>query len=217
VYSGKELPKCIPEDGCCCCLVFYGNKAEYLLLALVLARRLALFGGGEHPLLVLPTPDVPYSFLDAFERAGCVVLPAQEYLRMHPRLLASPEGRHRLVLTKLRALGLQLPGLKKVLLIDADLLPTALLDLRKVFAMEPPAALLMPAFLRGEDSSKGVRQLAPGEDVPDQWLTVDPATGQAARFNAGVCLLKPDPELLEYILRETSHDRADLGPPPSCK
>ena len=55
-----ELPQEL-KDGAAYCLVFYGSNGEYLLMALVLARRLALLQV-QHPMLVLPTDDVPAHF-----------------------------------------------------------------------------------------------------------------------------------------------------------
>merc|ERR1712129_687432 len=109
-----------------------------------------------------------------------------------PLCLRCPDGRHSRVLTKLHALGLT--DLKKVLLIDADLLPRRSLDYALQF--RPPAAMLMPANL------PHASVLASGQDVPDAWLDVCPTTGAGGRVNAGVCLLEPDTALLEYISQE---------------
>ena len=66
------LPASVPPDGCAYCCVLYGSKPDYALLLLVLPRRLALLGAA-HPLLVLPTPDVPQKFLEAARLLGCQV------------------------------------------------------------------------------------------------------------------------------------------------
>uniref|UniRef100_A0A6T0VPH1 Hexosyltransferase n=1 Tax=Alexandrium monilatum TaxID=311494 RepID=A0A6T0VPH1_9DINO len=174
----------------------YGDNPEYALLALVLARRLATLGD-RHPLLILPTPDVPAPFLHALRRAGCQVLSPTGYLWMHPQLLRAPKGRHSPVLTKLRALGLV--GLKKLLLLDLDILPRRGLD--ALFEFRAPAAKMMPAHLQH------ALPLASGDIVPNTWLEVCAQTGTAGRINAGVCLLEPDPELLEYIAREVDPAR----------
>lgn len=197
---GQTLPSEIPPDGGAYCLVYYGTKPEYLLLALVLARRLAVLDG-PYPLLVLPTSDVPEHFLEALRRAGCQVQPPTQYLSMHPALLKSPEGRHCKVLTKLQCLGLRIPGLKRLLLLDADLLPRR--SLSPLLSLSAPAAMLMPANL----PSSIARPLSPGELVPDAWLEVDSYSGGGARFNAGVMLLEPDPELLAYLIAEADPSR----------
>eukprot|EP00969_Alexandrium_andersonii_P066082 2915025-Alexandrium_andersonii.AAC.1 len=59
---------------------------------------------------------------------------------MHSWLLRDPWGRHSPVLTKLRCLGLV--GLRKIVLLDADLLPRRAID--GLFAYEAPAAKVMP-------------------------------------------------------------------------
>lgn len=190
------LPSSVPSDGCAYCLVFYGDREEYLLLTLVFARQLAIHDRA-HPLLVLPTVDVPEPFLEVLRRAGCLVQPAVDYLCMHPSLLRSPTGRHRRVLTKLQALGVA--GLRKVILVDADLFPRA--PLGHLFARQAPAATLMPANLLHASV------LEPGSLVPRQWLEVDKVSGVGGRINAGMVLLEPDPGLLDYIVSEVSPQR----------
>ena len=184
-------------SGCAYCCVLYGDNAEYLLLLLVLAYRLALLGA-RYPLLVLPTEDVPALACAALRRAGCHLLPPIDYLRGHPALFAQSTGRHRNVLTKLRVLGLA--GLSKVLLIDADVLPRQNLD--PLFELEPPAAMLMPTNL------EWVTPLKAGSSVPTDWLRVDAHSGRGARVNCGVCLLAPDPELLAEIEKEVDPARS---------
>ena len=125
-------------------MVFYGSQMDYLLLALVVARRLAILEV-KHPLIVLPTNDVPASFRGALGTAGCLLQAPVEYLSMHPALLRSPQGRHRSVLTKLRCLGLRIPGLRKLLLIDSDIFPRQSLD--GLFRYQVPAAKLLHANL----------------------------------------------------------------------
>lgn len=196
----QRLPQEITADGCAYCMVFYGSRTDYLLLALVLARRLARLGV-KHPLIVLPTKDVPDSFREAFEKAGCLLQPPVEYMLMHPALLRSPQGRHCKVLTKLRCLGLRIPGLQKLLLIDSDILPRQSLD--GLFRYRVPCAKLMPANL---EHVWDCQPLQAGESVPEQWLQVQ-NNGQGARFNAGVVLLEPHAELEHYIMKEAHPDR----------
>eukprot|EP00969_Alexandrium_andersonii_P341816 15108205-Alexandrium_andersonii.AAC.1 len=62
---------------------------------------------------------------------------------MHSGLLMDPWGRRSPVLTKLRCLGLV--GLRKIVLLDADILPRR--DMGALFAFGAPAAKLMPAHL----------------------------------------------------------------------
>lgn len=197
---GPCLPSAVPADGCAFCCVLYGcdgrRGPDYLLLLLVFVRRLILLGT-EHPVFILPTEDVPEQFLKALSFAGCCVLPRTEYLEMHPDLLASPEGRHRRVMTKLQAL--RLTQLRKVILVDCDLLPRQPLD--ELFLLEPPAAMLMPANLAQ------AHPLAHGAPVPDAWLEARNEWGAGARVNAGVCLLEPDEALLDAIAHEVSPER----------
>jgi len=49
--------------------------------------------------------------------------------------------------------------------------------------------------------------LAQGSQVPPQYLNVDAETGVGARINAGMCLLSPDPALLELIRQEVDASR----------
>jgi hypothetical protein len=192
-----DEPRTTDENArCAYCCVLYGDNSEYVLLLLVLARRLTLLGT-KHPLLVLPTTDVPSRALGALTSAGCHVLPPVDYLAGHPALFRQADGRHRNVLTKLRVLGLK--GIKKVLLIDADILPRRSLD--PLFEFDAPAAMLMPTNL------DWVTPPTPGSPVPAEWLRVDAATGRGARVNCGVCLLTPDPQLLVEIEREVDPRR----------
>jgi hypothetical protein len=190
-----DLSAIIPHHGCCCCIVLYGQNAEYLVLALVLARRLLRISEGKYPLLVLPTADVPREFRRALETVGCFVCSDIERLRMHPDLLRSAEGRHCCALTKLQVLGLECAHIKKILLVDVDILPCGMLNLDAIFNLDAPAALLSPANLMN------VRQLQPGEKVPNEWLAVS-GHGIGARFNAGVMLLTPNRTLLQAIIKE---------------
>ena len=203
MYRGHRLPQAIPADGCAYCIVFYGCKTDYLLMALVVARRLACLGV-KHPLIVLPTFDVPQCFRGAFQAAGCMLQEPVEYLTMHPALLRSPRGRHCSVLTKLRCLGLRLPGLRKLLLIDSDILPRQSLD--SLFKYHVPAAKLMPVNL---DRVCGWQSLCAGDLVPRSWLDVDKECGTAPRFNAGVLLVEPDEELLLNLIQQ-AHPERDL-------
>ena len=115
--AGPCLPSDVPSDGCIYCCVLYGcdgrRGPDYFLLFLVFVRRLMLLGT-NHPVFVLPTSDVPESFLKALSCVGCCLLPQTTYLEMHCDLLRSPEGRHRRVMTKLQVL--KLTQFKKVLL-----------------------------------------------------------------------------------------------------
>ena len=181
-------------------MVFYDGSTDYLLLALVVARRLARLGV-KHPLILLPTKDVPDSFREALEKAGCLVQKPVEYLLMHSALLQSPQGRHCKVLTKLLCLGLKISKLRKLLLIDADILPRQSLD--SLFMYTAPAAKLMQANL---DYRLGCCPLREGEQVPACWLDVN-EDGIGARFNAGVMLLEPDPDLLDHLVKEAHPDR----------
>eukprot|EP00969_Alexandrium_andersonii_P268609 11869936-Alexandrium_andersonii.AAC.1 len=52
----------------------------------------------------------------------------------------------------------------------------------------------------------GVEEFSSECIVPSGWLTAD-EWGVAGRFNAGVCLLEPDLELLEYIIEQTDRSR----------
>eukprot|EP00969_Alexandrium_andersonii_P009227 404272-Alexandrium_andersonii.AAC.1 len=85
-----------------------------------------------------------------------------------------PWGRHSPVLTKLRCLGLG--GLRRVVLLDADILPRRPVD--ALFTFAAPAAKLMPAHL------PPTALVQAGEGVPREWLAVD-QYGVAGRFNAG--------------------------------
>ena len=197
------------------CCVLYGNNPEYLLLLLVLARRLKLLADAKHaewnvdieckprqckrrnapmtnrwppPLLVLPTEDVLENSLNLLRTAGCVVLDRVRYLHGHPALFAHKDGRHQNVLTKIRVLALA--QYRKVLLIDADVLPRK--SLESLFDLEPPAAMLMPAYL------KWAQPLSARTPVPTDWFEIS-CDGTGARINSGVCLLCPDQTLLDEI------------------
>ncbi len=191
-----QLPQRIPGDGCAFCCVFYGGREDYLLMLLVLARRLAAMAT-MHPLLVLPTLDVPEHFLVAMRRVGCLVQEAVPFVHMHPALLRDPKGRHCLVATKLQVL--RLTALTKVLLLDVDVLPRRRIDW--LFELDPPAALLMPANLP-DDTPK----LPARSRIPHQLFDVD-HFGRGARVNAGVCLLRPDLALLQCICTQISPKR----------
>ena len=195
-----RLPQEIPADGCAYCMVFYGCGTEYLLLALVVARRLARLGV-KRPLILLPTKDVPDSFRGALEKAGCLVQKPVEYLLMHPALLRSPQGRHCKVLTKLLCLGLKISKLRKLLLIDADILPRQSLD--SLFMYNAPAAKLMQANLEYRPACRPLRE---GDKVPAWRLDVN-EDGIGDRFNAGVVLLEPDPDLLDHLVKEAHPER----------
>eukprot|EP00929_Paragymnodinium_shiwhaense_P088410 TRINITY_DN48738_c0_g1_i1.p1 TRINITY_DN48738_c0_g1~~TRINITY_DN48738_c0_g1_i1.p1 ORF type:complete len:375 (+),score=62.18 TRINITY_DN48738_c0_g1_i1:74-1198(+) len=184
------------------CCVLYGSNKEYVLLLLVFVYRLFRLdkaaGRSSYPFLVLPTADVDQDALDMLRRAGCTILPCVDYIEGHSLLFAKPDGRHRNVFTKLRVLGLT--DYDKILLLDADLLPRR--PLFELFDLEPPAAYLMPAFL-----PSGAKELQAGELVPTEWLWPN-SEGRAARINCGVCLLRPDRELLNYIERQVSPRRS---------
>ena len=191
-----EVPEeWIPPDRCAFVSVFYGSSAEFLLLALVMARQMQALGT-RHPLFVLPTFDVPTAFLEVLQTAGCRILKKCDYMWMHAWLLQDPGGRHSPVLTKLRCLGIT--GIHKVVLLDLDILPLRRLD--ALFAFRAPAAKLMPAYL-----PQGA-MLRSGEEVPPEWLEAS-RWGTAGRINAGVCLLEPSMELLAIIAGQVDPER----------
>ena len=195
---GQRLPQAIPADGCAYCMVFYGCDAEYLLLALVVARRLTRLEA-MRPLIVLPTNDVPHRFKRAFKKAGCLVQKPVEYLLMHPALLRRPQGRHSKVLTKLLCLGLKIPKLRKLLLVDSDILPRQ--SLHRLFMYDAPAAKLMPANFDYRSCC------LPGQKVPGWMLNVSDVDGVGNRFNAGVMVLEPDCDLLGHLAKEADPKR----------
>jgi len=184
-----------PNDFAYCC-VLYGDKAEYVLLLLVFVLQLRRLEDRCHPFLVLATADVPSNYLAFLAEAGCTILPRIDYIHAHAALFAQPDGRHRNVFTKLRVLGLT--SYKKILLLDADLLPRK--PLSQLFDLTPPAANLMPSYLHASAKTGFNRP------VPRSWFVPDWA-GRAARINCGVCLLEPDEDLLAYIEREISPQR----------
>jgi len=125
------------------------------------------------------TADVPRALIDLAAAMECFNEMVQtEYIEASEVWFNNPASHRRFgkIFTKYRVLGLD--RYEKVLLLDADLYVRANLD--HLFDLQPPAAM-----------ARGKNKPPQGELLPKH-----------APINAGVMLLRPDPQLLAQILEE---------------
>lgn len=185
--------------------LLYGPRCHrYFLGALVLGHGLQRFGGSSAERLLMHTPDVPVTYINALTLAGWSCREVEYIKDVSFAFFHNWKSRFLDVFTKLRLL--QLTDFDKVLFLDLDMLVRReamdVESLESLFDVEAPAAMT-----RGDPVPRH------GEVVPYSrfWSylkrrTKDkiPVHQQCSGINAGLMLLKPDEDLFNQALEEVN-------------